>query len=87
MKTFYEWVVNEMDDEYILENYFFDTYADATRFVSTLNGSYEIELKRDKVDECVGVVDRGYAQLKDGKLDEYFDNGPKVPQRFHQEVK
>lgn len=88
MKTFYEWTVEEMDGEDVVEASHFDTYKKAMNFFEPGN---HIGLVRDEVIEAEGVIDRQWAYIKDGKLPEYFstamgkDDGAKVPQRFHKE--
>lgn len=80
-QTYYEWTVEEEnDDGDIVDSFFFDTLAEAVKF-----GSGTIGLVRNAGSESEGVEDRQWAYPVDGKLPDFFDGGAKVPGRFTKE--
>ncbi len=85
---FYEWVFEEID-KYgdIIDPLFSDKLSDVL--------SYEKEDEKNRID--IGLVRREgnkddgetyriYIYLSNGTLPVYFDDGYKVPKRFHREV-
>jgi len=88
MVVYYEWVMETMDGDDIVDVDHADTYADAVRRAS--NGA-RIGLVRDHDRHDDGDAERSWAYITDGRLPEWFtDAGDaptiKVPKRFHREV-
>jgi len=84
----YEWVFEE-SDEYgdIVDPLFGDTYKSVSQYEPETKGNrVDIALVRFDGDEGNGEDCREYAYIKDGKLPVEFDDGYRVPKRFHAEV-
>jgi hypothetical protein len=94
MTTTYEWVIETLEDEGedIAEVNHAETYAEALRWASSIEGRYDIGLVRDVGNDLVGITDRAWAYVKEGALPETFsygageDSGIRVPKRFHEEL-
>lgn len=87
-KTYYEWVVEEVDsygDR--LDSNAFDTYKEAIRYLTGMEGTFEICLVRNFGNDNQGVVDREWAYIVNGVLPSEFDGGSKVPQKYFKECK
>jgi hypothetical protein len=93
----YEWVVETMDvDEAekindVVDLCHFDVFAEAQKYAEELRGkglTVEVGLVRDRWDDFDGdLKDRQWAYLlEDGSLPAEFDDGAKVPKKFHSEV-
>ena len=81
-KTEYDWLVEEMEDEDVIEVNDFATFVDAMNYANGI-GEHGIALVRYVYCTIDGdQIGRGYAYLKDGKLPTHFDDGNKVPKRF-----
>ena len=76
----YEFVINEMEGEDIVENNFYDSLVELTNHLPLFDGDHiEIEVMRLEGSGAEGVTDREYAQVgKDGTLGE-FDDGATMP--------
>lgn len=84
MTTDYEWCVEEMDGEDIVDNHFCDDYAEC---VEHSEAGDAIALVCSIGNESEGLQDRDWAYVVDGKLPgEFPAMGRKVPKRFHAEV-
>ena len=87
MRRWYEWSIETIDDSGdIIDNDFDDTMADLLRR-HPLGSSERLVLVLSIGSILDGVEDRGWAYIADGKLPEFFDNGIKVPKRFHMEAR
>lgn len=83
MKTYYEWtseLVDEHDD--ITDVEFSDKLSDLLPILS----SERVALLLRVGDDADGEKYREYAYIANGELPEEFDNGRKVPQRYHREL-
>jgi hypothetical protein len=81
-KTEYDWLVEEMEDEDVIEVNDFETLIEAKDFANGLT-DYGIALVRYVYCTIDGdQLERGYAYLENGKLPTHFDDGNKVPKRF-----
>ena len=58
----------------------FDIYLDS--LISYAHGRFSVALVRYSGNHEEGEQERGYAYVQDGKLEEEFSTGQKVPQRF-----
>ena len=84
----YEWVFEETD-EYgdIVDPMFGDTFKEVSQLKpEDKSNDVHIALIRFEGDEDNGEDCREYAYIKDGKLPVEFDDGYRVPKRFHAEV-
>lgn len=83
METRYEWCYETTDEHGdILSGDFEDKLKD---FQDNRKTS-QLCLVRNVGDEIDGVQYRSWAYVENGKLPEYFEDGYKVPMRFHQEL-
>jgi hypothetical protein len=92
IRVSYEWIVNELDGEDIVDVNGFDTLKEALSYQGRLQRSSEIELVRNEGNEASGITDRFWAPLKHGTLPAFFESSYGVvdlliPKRFHAEVK
>lgn len=88
-KISYEWVFEEYDNNGdIIDPLFSDKLIDAQREAEgCFTHEYEIALVRNEGTEEDGLQVREYAYITaEGELPEEFDDGYKVPQRFHKEL-
>lgn len=86
----YEWVMEEIENREgdIIDPQFCDTLKEALAIEPDEKAlRVEIALVRFEGNEFDGIRLREYAYLNDGKLPEEFEDGYKVPKRFHDEVK
>lgn len=84
--VYYEWVVEQVDEhDDIQDTYAVDSYQEALKEDSTYARKC-IALKRDKGNDDDGVVERGYAYVVDGNIEERFCSGQKVPAKYLREV-
>jgi len=86
MATRYEWDVEEYDGEDIVDHDHCE--LSAVSFAEIDGVTYQLVLVRDVGDDDRGLVDRSWAYAEkdvSGKwvLPREFDNGTKVPQRYH----
>lgn len=95
-KVAYEWCIEETNkhDDIVNSSFADKLSAFNKEELSSLNGNnFCLALVRDSSDnlETEGVQERGYAYLKlNGGtlvLPDEFDNGYKVPKKFHAELK
>jgi len=72
-RVVYEFVINEMDDNDIVENHFYDSIAELINHLPLFDDdNIEIEVQRLEGSEAEGVTCREYAQVdKDGTLGEF----------------
>lgn len=83
----YEWVVEQVDEHGdIQDTYAVDSYKEAVDEESTYS-TKDIALVRDKGNDEETVVERGYAYVQDGILEERFCSGQKVPANYLKEVR
>ena len=98
-KVFYEWDEEEIDEHGNIYNHnHFEPGSLYERYVRTdgggdqsavdLGDNEELVLVYNTGNACEGITDRAwaYVDLDTGKLPEKFDNGRKVPKRFHTEL-
>jgi len=88
MTISYEWVFEEYDKAGdIVDPLFSDTLTEALSNEPE-NESHEvgIALVRSEGDNIDGLQVREYAYIRVGRLPVEFDDGYKIPQRFHREV-
>lgn len=83
MATKYDWVVESLDEwEDIEDVNFYETYEETQQELYKLE-SYRVGLCKSKSNkELDSVESRVYAYICDGVLDNVFDDGSKVPQRY-----
>lgn len=87
METYYEWDWEEVDDHGdIIEHYFSDKVK-VQPYPDNALVHYELVLVYNRGNDVEGVIDRSWAYVHDGKLPETFQNGIKVPKRFHEALK
>jgi hypothetical protein len=87
MDTSYEWDWEEVDTHGdILDHNFSDKLKSQPEPDNALT-HYELVLVYNRGDDVEGIVDRSWAYVQDGKLPETFQNGIKVPKRFHEEIR
>ena len=100
-RTYYEWAIRTVyTDSEIADVSHFKVFPSSTIASLELEKyDVEIELKKDVCywdsDVTKQEVDSGlvepdvqhdyYAQFKNGKLEEFFEEGERVPKRFHKE--
>jgi hypothetical protein len=87
----YEWTVNQLDGEDIVDINGFDTLKEALSYQQRLQAPSEIELVRSEGNDACGVTDRLWATLEHGKLPEYLASAYgacvlRIPKRFHAEA-
>jgi hypothetical protein len=84
MATTYEWTY-EVPDAHgdITEQEFYDSLREC---MAAAPLTAEIALVRIVGNDDEGVLYRGYAYMEGGTLPPTFDDGARVPQRFHGEV-
>ncbi|WKV20542.1 hypothetical protein 16Q_149 [Pseudomonas phage 16Q] len=86
MSIYYEWRVEEIDGDDIVDSADFPDYSQALKFRTCMNEPTRLVLVRDSEHS------RAWAYMNsDGKLPESFCDAhnqvvAKVPQRFHKEV-
>ena len=101
-RTYYEWAIRTVyTDSEIADVSHFKVFPSSTIASLELEKyDVEIELKKDVCywdsDVTKQEVDSGlvepdvqhdyYAQFKNGKLEEFFEDGERVPKRFHKEL-
>jgi len=91
-KTIYEWTVEIMDGEDIIDACFYETLAEAKSFAASIDGPIDIGLVRDVWDEDEGLLSRSWAYLKNGALPPTLneagdDFGYAIPRRFLAEAR
>lgn len=99
-RTYYEWAIHSTytDEDMADVNHYDVLPSIASLELEKYN--VEIELKKDVCywdsDVTKQEVDSGlvapdiehnyYAQFRNGKLEEFFEDGERVPKRFHKEI-
>ena len=81
-KVAYEWVVEELDGEDVMDSNGFERIGDALQLADTLSRHYcrcRIALRRDTWDEYDGLEDRGYAYTREGRV---YTDGTRFPKRL-----
>ena len=95
ISTHYEWVAEIIDiyDD-IIDSQYFDTLGELQQWVKTVSPDdfenykrIDWGLHRCSGSEADGMTDREYAYVKSNTLPDYFDQGSKVPKRFHEQLK
>ena len=87
----YEWDVEEIDEfEDIIEHHHGNRLAEVIEWLQEPNT--RLVLVRDVGNDIEGITDRTWAYVEGGKLPDHFDYGggeigPKVPKRFHDELR
>lgn len=84
MATAYEWTVEEMDGEDIVDSQCFDSFAAAKASLET--GSVLVLRKLKSNRDRDSVDSFAYAYLVNGKLPTEFDDGSKVPACYLREA-
>ena len=79
MKVYYEWTIETINDDEIVNVDFSDTL----NFL--LDTNQRIGLRRYTGRESVGVSDIEYIYPEANNLPKLFEDGKKVPYRYHQE--
>jgi len=89
----YEWTVELLEGEDIVDLYFGDTLKEVLRQAgdTPVGCTKHIGVVRDRYDSGEDLVCRSWAYMEDGKLPERFEDAmcvevAKVPARFHKEV-
>jgi len=89
----YEWTVETLEEDDIVESEFADNYEQALRIAANPLADYSVRIGivRDRYDCYEDLVCRSWAYIESGKLPEYFVDGrgvetTKVPRRFHKQV-
>jgi hypothetical protein len=82
-RTHYEWVVETLDENGVD----IIDVAHSDRFPTTVELNEQVAITRATGCEELGIVDRSYAYVENGKLETTFDDGKRVPNRFHVELK
>jgi hypothetical protein len=80
-KLTYEWAIETLDsngDIYDVDH--------SETFPTDIPENADVALTRIIGNDQDGIKHRQYAYLADGKLPETFENGVRVPKRFHVEV-
>ena len=97
-KVFYEWDTETIDengdvhDHNFFESPLFDRFVwtdgEGNQVAADLDDNEELVLVFNTGNAHEGITDRAwaYVDLDTGKLPEKFDNGRKVPKRFHAEL-
>lgn len=90
-KTHYEWVVEEIDEnDDVIDPMFSDTFKDAIVDANAIIVSPEnnvfIGLVRYVFESDGNLAVREYAYIKNGILPTEFDDGHRIPNRFHDEI-
>jgi hypothetical protein len=86
MATAYEWTAEEIDAHGdITDVSFWDKLAEIPDLDLTRPG-FDYGLLKRVGNEAAGETHRAYAYIRSGKLEATFDDGTKVPQRFHDEL-
>jgi hypothetical protein len=89
MITTIEWLVETLNDDGtdITEVCHFATYAEAVDWAKD-HEPCSIGLVRDVGNDLEGIVDRQWVYLDiDGTLPSHFEDGAKVPARYHNELR
>jgi hypothetical protein len=90
MPVAYEWIVEEVDAHGdIIDTSAFPTAAQALGYARHAPGAgwhWEIGLTRNVGDDDVGLQDRQWAYISEGKLPTHFDGGASIPHRFRREL-
>ena len=73
----YEWVVEQMDGDEIVDTSAFDTLVEARRYIGDEN-NHVISLRRDVGSEEEGLTDRQYAYAGAAE----FEAGAAIPKRL-----
>lgn len=86
-KVSYEWVVEHVDEHGdIQDTHQVDSYSEALMEGKTYHRK-DIALVRDRYNDVVGVIERGYAYVNSkSEISTQFCSGQKVPQRYIDEV-
>jgi len=82
-KVNYDWDVESYEECGDIEDHHFYTRLSDIRGPIAINEN--LVLVRDIWCEDGDLLDRAYAYVEDGELSEDFDNGVRVPKRFHKE--
>ena len=79
-RVMYEFVINEMDDEDILDNHPCETLAELLRFLPDYDDRHiEIEVWKLVGSDAEGITDREYLQIDGNELPSEFSGGAVVP--------
>ena len=89
----YEWTVEFLEDDDIVDSFFGDTLLAALRHAGDTPAgcAKRLAVVRDRFDSAESLVCRSWAYMDDGKLPERFVDAcnhetAKVPARFYKEV-
>lgn len=88
VKTTYEWVVEQMDGDDIVECFYWDDKSGAIQCASNIRaagGDFDFGLCYSRGSDCDGEIDRQYAYCPrntTSNLPEVFEGGRAVPKRF-----
>lgn len=78
---YYEWDIETVDEHGDIIDH---DFIDAPRLPAKENE--RLVLVFNKGDDNEGLLDRSWAYVIDGKLPEEFENGRRVPKRFHEQL-
>jgi len=88
VRATYEWVVEEMDGDEIVECYYWETRTEAVQCASHIRasgGAFDFGVCYSRGSDCDGEMDRQYAYCPRNTmtgLPTEFDGGRAVPKRF-----
>lgn len=85
-KTTYEWSIELLEEGDIVDSDFSETINGLPGNMLDLEPNHQVCLVKNIGSETETIVERGWAYIKDGVLPEDFDNGDRVPARFHREI-
>jgi len=86
----YEWDIETLEGEDVVDHHHSDKldFLNLPRAVPNEHGGHEVlVLVRDVGNWEDGLISRTWAYVQSGTLPETFDDGTKVPKRFHAEHK
>ena len=86
MRTYYEWDVEEVDSDGDVSDHDFDEKLSVLLKAHPIGENESLVLVYNLGSELDGIQDRAWAYVKEGELPEEFDNGYRVPMRFHHEL-
>lgn len=88
VRATYEWVVEHMDGDEIIECFYWEAHDDAVRCAKGIRedgGEFDFGLCYSRGSDCDGEMDRQYAYCPRNRttgLPTEFDGGRSVPARF-----
>lgn len=88
MTVQYEWDVEEVEDDEILDHHHDENVRTLLRvwFSEIATGTARLVLVKNVGNDVDGLIHRAWAYVENDKLPDEFDDGSKVPQRFKREL-